>query len=916
MLRTKEQDLIRYVGLDATVFLRFTRMCRNMFLTISLLGCCILIPINLAKGVGAEKESVISRLTPLHTFDQANWGQVVCAYMFTAVVAGFLWYNYRKVLQLRRQYYDSPEYLNSLHARTLMINDIPNSYRSDEGIGRLIDEVVPTSSFSRTAIGRNVKDLPNLIAEHESTVKNLEKHLARYLKNPDHLPASRPTCKPSKKDPSFGSFPKGHKVDAIDYLTDRIRALEMQIKDVRQGVDKRDAMPYGFASYEEIAEAHSIAYACRKKHPHGTTIVLAPRPNDVIWQNMPLTPNMRRWKRVVNNMWVAVLTILWIAPNAMISIFLVNLANLGHVWPAFQRTLSADTTWWAIVQGVASPALTSLIFLLLPIIFRRMSIRAGDRTKTSRERHVTGKLYTFFVFNNLIVFSIFSTLWSFVTIVIQQTGKGRDVWQAIQDADLAVLLFISICKISPFWVTWLLQRNLGSAVDLAQLWTLLWSSCMRKFSSPTPRELIELTAPQAFDYASYYNYFLFYATVTLAYATIQPLVLPAAAFYFAVDVYLKKYLLLYIFVTKTESGGMFWRILFNRLVFATILANLVVFLAVWVRGDGRHIQAYSIIPLPFLMIMFKIYCRRAFDHKMHYAVTANLRPDHSLPAPKIRKSDRLASRYGNPALYKPLITPMVHANAQHRLAAIYRGRLSDPNNPDDHNDDFASISGYSDTYGLDAMNKGKAGAAAARAPGMPGFEVVPESKLDFSYYKDRAEFGDEHGAGDIYQRAPDPYERPGTADTFRSGYGRSTPGSSRAGSPAPPMPPMPGAYGGSAVGTSYAAGYAQPTGGQWEAEGDVGMNGGYGRRDRSLSQTREGLVRNAQGVPVSTPYADDGSVAPGFLGGGPRGYGGLPQSEAVESEEEVRRRMQDPLDYDYFRSSARRHNAGWQGWTG
>jgi hypothetical protein len=904
------------MGLDATVFLRFTRMCRNIFLTISVLGCCILIPINLAKGVRNESESVITRLTPLNTWNEANWGQVICAYMFTAVVAGFLWYNYRKVLQLRRQYYDSPEYVNSLYSRTLMINDIPNSYRSDEGIGRLIDEVMPTSSFSRTAIGRNVKDLPDLIAEHESTVKNLEKHLARYLKNPDSLPPSRPTCKPSKKDPSFGSYPKGHKVDAIDYLTDRIRALEMQIKDIRLGVDKRDAMSYGFASYEDIAEAHSIAYACRKKHPHGTTIVLAPRPNDVIWKNMPLTPKMRRWKRFVNNLWVAVLTILWIAPNAMISIFLVNLANLGRVWPAFQRTLSANTSWWAIVQGVASPALTSLIFLLLPILFRRMSIRAGDRTKTSRERHVTGKLYTFFVFNNLIIFSIFSTLWTFVTSVIQKTGQGRDVWQAIQDANLASALFISICNISPFWVTWLLQRNLGSAVDLAQLWTLLWSSCMRKFSSPTPRELIELTAPQAFDYASYYNYFLFYSTVTLAYATIQPLVLPAAALYFAIDVYLKKYLLLYIFVTKTESGGMFWRILFNRLVFATMLANLVVFIAVWERGGGYHVQAYSIIPIPFLMIIFKIYCRRAFDHKMHYAVTANLRPDNSLPAPKSRKSDRLASRYGHPALYKPLITPMVHANAQHRLAAIYRGRLSDPNNADDHNDDFASISGYSDTYALDAMNKGKAGAAAARAPGMPGFEVVPESKLDFSYYKDRAEFGDDHGAGDIYQRALDPYERPGTADTFRSGYRGGTPGSSRAGSPAPPVPMVPGAYGGGAGGTSYAAGYAQPMGGQWEAEGDVGMNGGYGRRDRSLSQTREGLVRNAQGVPVSAPYGEEGDVPPGFLGGGPRGYGGLPQSEAVESEEEIRRRMRDPLDYDYFRSSASRHNSGWQGWTG
>ncbi len=129
---------------------------------------------------------------------------------------------------------------------------------------------------------------------------------------------------------------------------------------------------------------------------------------------------------------------------------------------------------------------------------------------------------------------------------------------------------------------------------------------MRKFSSPTPRELIELTAPPPFDYASYYNYFLFYATVALCYATIQPLVLPAAALYFCIDIPLKKYLLMYIFVTKTESGGMFWRILFNRFIFGSILANLVVFPVVWVQGTGGlHIQAIAVAPLPFLLIAFQ-----------------------------------------------------------------------------------------------------------------------------------------------------------------------------------------------------------------------------------------------------------------------------------------------------------------------
>jgi hypothetical protein len=666
--------------------------------------------------------------------------------------------------------------------------------------------------------------------------------------------------------------------------------LETDIKSVREGVDNRNPLPYGFASYEAIDEAHGIAYAAKKKHPQGTTIVLAPRPNDIIWKNMPLNKAQRRTRRIINNLWVSLLTVAWIAPNAMISIFLISLVNLGHVWPAFQSSLAAHTTWWSIVQGVASPAITSLVYLILPIIFRRLAIRAGDRAKTARERHVAGKLYTFFVFNFLIVFSVFSTVWKFVSKVIQDTQTGADAWKAIQDAQPGRNLFISLCDISPFWITWLLQRNLGAAVDLAQLWTLVWSFCARKFSSPTPRETIELTAPPAFDYASYYNYFLFYSTVTLCYGTIQPLCIIACALYFSLDVYLKKYLLLYIFITKTESGGMFWRMFYNRIVFATILSNLVVFLAVWVQGDGAHMEAYAVIPLPFLMLAFKWYCKTTFDDKIHYYSTRRIMRDAEAVTSNIfdTKRDRLASRFGHPALYRPLITPMVHAKAQNILASIYGGRLSDSNVPG--SGESGSVSGYSDMFALNPMDAGRPG---KKAPAVPGFELVPENRLDFAYFKGRAEFGEEHGGGGgIYGKAEDIVRSDTPASSV--GFGMD----SRPGTPTGLVPRR---------------NFTGQTPISYDAQGDISMGGRnpvYGHRNDSETN----LVHGAADMPIATPphtghpgsHLRDTSQerrAPGFLGGGPQGYGGLPQHEEDS----------DPMSYDYYRT--RRHDAGWQGWN-
>ncbi|TVY73510.1 Uncharacterized protein LSUE1_G007784 [Lachnellula suecica] len=877
VLGTKEQELIPLIGLDAVVFLRVLRMCRNIFLVLTVIGCGILIPINLLKAATDSSwtgQKPVSKVTPVNVYGNDVWGMVICAWLFNAVIAGFLWWNYKAILRLRRQYYDSHEYRASLHARTLMINDIPKPLRSDEGIGRLIDEVVPTSSFSRTTIARNVKELPELIEDHNETVRKLEKHLANYLRNPNQLPAKRPEIKPSKKDPSWGTYPKGQKVDAIEYLTNRIKDLEMEIKEVRFGVDNRNPLPYGFASYEDIDEAHSIAYAAKKKHPQGSTIVLAPRPIDIIWKNMTLSRSVRRRRRIVNNLWIILLTIVWIAPNAMIAIFLTSLSNLGLVWPAFQDSLAAHTAWWSIVQGVASPAITSGVYLILPVIFRRLAMRAGDRTKTARERHVASKLYTFFVFNFLIVFSVFSTLWTFVAAVIEQTQEGTNAWDAIKSYNLGLALFISLCNISPFWITWLLQRNLGAAVDLAQLWSLAWSFCARKFSSPTPREMIELTAPPAFEYAAYYNYFLFYSTVTLCYATIQPLCIPACALYFLLDVYLKKYLLLYIFITKTESGGMFWRMFYNRMVFATILANCVVFLAVWVHGTTQHTQAYAVVPLPLLMIGFKVYCKRTFDDKIHYyASRNNLNKDPEAINSKgfSDKKDRLASRFGHPALYRPLITPMVHQNAQNILASVYGGRLTDSNNPADS----TAGSLYSDTYAMDPMHRSQPGKPSAPKPAVPGFEMVPENRLDFSYFKSRAEFGEEHGGGGgIYGRAE---------DIVRA----DTPGSSHFGSDSRPTTPVGGMMGRQIGRTTTPAPTLPVT---YDASGDIGSGGGrpfYQQRSGSTS----GLMQEAADMPVATPYRED-ERAPGFLGGGPRGYGGLPQHEEMDVE-----------SYDYFRAA-------------
>ena len=688
----------------------------------------------------------------------------------------------------------------------------------------LVEQVKRTNDHPQTTIGRNVKDLPKLIKAHEKSVRHLEKHLAEYLRNPDQLPANRPTRKVAKDDAARAGQGK---VDAIDYLTDRIARLESEIKQIRESVDMRNPMSYGFASYAHIEDAHSVAHASRKKGPAGSDIYLAPKPHDLLWQNLPMSREKRRTRAFWDGLWVVLFTIAFIIPNILTAAFLSDFSHLGLVWPAFRTNLQAHPQGWAIAQGIIAPLVQTLMYMGVPVVFRRLFTHSGDVSKTSRERHVTARLYSFFVFNNLLVFSIFGSAWRFVAAVI--AAKDQGVWQAIEGGHLFAKIMTGLCSVSTFWLTWQMQRTLGAAIDLSQAWIFLWSWIQRKCFSPTPRELIELGAPKPFPYADYYNNYLFVATVGMSMGALQPIILPVTAFYLVADCVFKKYLLQYVFLTKTESGGRFWRLLVNRMLFAVLFANAVIALIVGAQGVGSigSINAvqngnmlYAMVPLPFLLFAFKWYCKQAFDDKMLYYSTVSFSDaegSHSPDHLKERSRNKVSSRYGNPALYQKLLTPMVHAKSQHLLKEIFSDGPNANHHifeaPNEHSSDRrgSAALGYGDVY-LTDMNHDHPGKQSMAGDGMPRMELVAESELDFENFKKRAEFRDQFGGdGELYGKSDDRSSRPGTPSTIATFNHMHSPYPRKnlTGSPASSKSRLKETEF-SEQGTSYAQGYQKP----------------------------------------------------------------------------------------------------------
>lgn len=119
-------------------------------------------------------------------------------------------------------------------------------------------------------------------------------------------------------------------------------------------------------------------------------------------------------------------------------------------------------------------------------------------------------------------------------------------------------------------------------------------SWRRVMYSYTPRDIRDITKPPSFEYPIVVVNLLFMAAVGFVYAPLAPLVAIGAlvAFMFSLMVvssgsaFLRsqltsqyKYQLLYVYITKAESGGRQWNVYVNRLYVGVILMQLLVVLS-------------------------------------------------------------------------------------------------------------------------------------------------------------------------------------------------------------------------------------------------------------------------------------------------------------------------------------------------
>lgn len=609
------------------------------------------------------------------------WAHVVVTWIVSLILYVAFWRLWNEFARLRQEYFRSADYQRSVNGRTIMLLDLPTSMQSEKGLAEFLKRSGVYHTYCQPTVARKLGNLPGLLEQHQKSVEALEEVLEKFLHNPKKI-SDRPTIKLRWW---------GDSVDAINYYTARISELEEKITLSREKAQNYTPSNLAFVTYPTTSLAHYAAWTLKSRRE--VYVRMAPQVRDIIWGNAELPYPVRatrKWTGLAFYTAFLVLGLSWVT-------FLSTLANLDKLKstsPMLENFSVNSPTAFALIASMITPLIMILFFLLLPHFLRLITMYQGLFIKSRIEREVLRKYYAFLFFNNFI-FATNSLIAGFIN-----AAKTHDLSAArstLTNTDYALKnMADSLIDISTFWVNYTTIRGTSVVIELAQAAALIRVILQSSFYlSSTPRNRRKLTRPMEFPFAVLYTTQLFLFTITLMFATIAPIIMPFAIINFSLSLLVYKYQIIYVYKTKIETGGRMWPVVFNRMIFAVIVFQILMLGAInfnfsnlfyisFVSARVDTIQCLMLLPLPLITYVYKRVHMSKHMEKFEYLeeIFSKRQMDADEPVPEItgrRKSvssGDLEMRYSHRALNAPLekvlISEVVAKNVEKYYMGPYR----------------------------------------------------------------------------------------------------------------------------------------------------------------------------------------------------------------------------------------------------
>lgn len=608
---------------------------------------------------------------------QWYWAPFSATLLFSILIAYSMYRASCDYIDMRQYYFRMPK--NDASMKSLIVSKIPKDKQDDLKLKSWMESTNAIQyPITDSMIGHHDSKLSTLFEEHELAVHQLETSLAAYLSDGKNAEKKkRPMVRVGGA--FFGLF-GGKKVDAIEHYTKEVSQKEQEIQKLRK--QQNNMAPYGWISFDKIEYAHATERTLEKwlkktNNRDAFHIRLSPTPQNLVWNNLPLDDKTRKAKRWIGRIIYWVFVFLWMIPMSALSAT-SNIVNVIRLIPNSASFIENHQVLMGLIQAYFTPIVMAIFFYFLPAFFRFLSQQQGYWTHTTLDRKVLTKLYVFFIFNNLLVFTLTSMLFGIYGQIRALVESGSLPADQSSISNYILQIAKNISEVSTFWINFVCLKSLGLTMDLAMLVPLITITIRKFITRPSPRELRELAKPPEFNFPQNYNLLLFFFTIALVYSAMSPLILPFALIYFCVANVVYKYMLMYVYVTKIESGGKIWPVLFQTVMASVIFFQVTMIIILALKGGS--LQAYILIPLPFLTLTFQYFYYR----RMHVLGSYLMGSDSNLPSSYIDESfvgdkkktkstskSSLRTQFQDPAYRNKLSKPTVHEDVKHLLNNVY-----------------------------------------------------------------------------------------------------------------------------------------------------------------------------------------------------------------------------------------------------
>ncbi len=192
---TNELDMINEIGMDSIMFLRFILTCFRFFSGALLVAVPLLIfnyhsPEIAAPGLRGKsqetnqdmEEVFKASLGSLTMENLPSESQYYYIYSFFTLMISFyayllFYWTWCDYVTLRKKYVTTLDYVESVHARTLLLNNISAKMHEKEEIKRIVREIHQEAEIDQIVYGRNFRELEVLCDNHSKVNDNIEQNL-------------------------------------------------------------------------------------------------------------------------------------------------------------------------------------------------------------------------------------------------------------------------------------------------------------------------------------------------------------------------------------------------------------------------------------------------------------------------------------------------------------------------------------------------------------------------------------------------------------------------------------------------------------------------------------------------------------------------------------------------------------------